>query len=87
MLGSQAFIDYVKDNFVSGMKANRDLPSIRKLSRKITIQDVSDIVGQEFIGKSRLSKNVKIYLCRKLTGDKLKIIGSHFGISDAAVSH
>jgi hypothetical protein len=26
------------------------------------------------------------YLCRELTGAKLKSIGSHFGISDAAVS-
>ena len=31
-------------------------------------------------------RNVEIYLCRKLTSEKLKSIGSHFGISDAAVS-
>jgi hypothetical protein len=29
---------------------------------------------------------VEIYLCRKLTGEKLKSIGFHFGISDSAVS-
>ena len=86
LLGSQRFIDYIKDNYITGLKANRDLPSIRELSPQIAIQDVCKIVEDSTGEKSRTSRNVEIYLCRKLTGEKLKSIGSHFGISDSAVS-
>jgi hypothetical protein len=86
LLGSQHFIDYIKDNYITGLTASRDLPSIRELLPQITIQDVCLTVGQLAGGKNRPSRNVEIYLCRKLTGEKLKSIGFHFGISDSAVS-
>ncbi len=86
LLGSQSFIDYIKDNYISGLKSNRDFPCIKELSPQIPMQDVCNIVGRLDGGKSRLSRNVEIYLCRELTGEKLKNIGSHFGISDSAVS-
>jgi REP element-mobilizing transposase RayT len=86
LLGSQHFIDYIKDHYITGLMANRDLPSIKELSPQVAIQDVCRAVVRVIGGKSRSSRNVEIYLCRKLTGEKLKSIGSHFGISDAAVS-
>ena len=33
-----------------------------------------------------LSRNIKMYLCRRYTGNKLKEIGSHFGIGESGVS-
>ena len=33
-----------------------------------------------------LAKNVKIYLCQKYTGERLKDIGLHFGIGESGVS-
>jgi len=32
------------------------------------------------------ARNVKIYLCRRYTGERLKDIGLHFGIGDSGVS-
>ena len=86
LLGSQRFIDHIKEKYVSGLKADRDLPSIRELAPQITIQDVCSAVERLVGARSRLSRNVCIYLCRKLTGEKLKSIGLYFGVSDAAVS-
>ena len=33
-----------------------------------------------------LARNVKMYLCQRLTGRKLKEIGLHFGIGESGVS-
>jgi chromosomal replication initiation ATPase DnaA len=33
-----------------------------------------------------LSRSIKMYLCRKYTGNKLKEIGIHFGIGESGVS-
>ena len=32
------------------------------------------------------ARNVKIYLCRRYTGERLKDIGLHFGIGESGVS-
>ena len=33
-----------------------------------------------------LARNVKMYLCRRYTGERLKDIGWHFGIGESGVS-
>ena len=33
-----------------------------------------------------MARNVKMYLCQRYTGNKLKEIGSHFGIGESGVS-
>jgi chromosomal replication initiation ATPase DnaA len=39
------------------------------------------------IGEKSLSRNVKIYLGHRYSGETLKTIGDHFGISDSAACH
>ena len=34
-----------------------------------------------------LKRNLKMYLCQRYTGEKLKTIGYQFGIGESAVSH
>ena len=43
---------------------------------------VDDSLGND----TKLARNVKMYLCQKYTGEKLKDIGIHFGISESGVS-
>ena len=43
-------------------------------------------VDQEF-SDGRLSRDVKQYLCHRYTGERLRTIGTQFGISESAVSH
>jgi chromosomal replication initiation ATPase DnaA len=35
--------------------------------------------------EGKMARNIKIFLCRKYTGLKLKVIGETFGIGDSAV--
>ena len=37
--------------------------------------------------KSRLSRDVKQYLCHRYTSERLKTIGEQFSVSESAVSH
>ena len=34
-----------------------------------------------------LARSIKMFLCRRYTGEKLKDIGIHFGIRESCVSH
>ena len=86
LLGSQDFIQFIKDTYLTDKKPLRDLPAIRQLGPRITLQEIFDMVESEFGQKSVLARKIKLYLCRKHTGKKLKTIGEQFGVGDAAVA-
>jgi REP element-mobilizing transposase RayT len=86
LLGSQDFIHFIKNQFLSGLKQSKDVPAVRSLAPKISIQDISNAVEQAFGDDIKTTRNVKIFLCHKHTGEKLRTIGEQFGIGDSAVS-
>jgi REP element-mobilizing transposase RayT len=86
LLGSQDFIQFIKDTYLTDKKPVRDLPALRQLGQGITLQDIIDMVESEFGQDPVPGRNIKLYLCRKHTSEKLKTIGEQFGIGDAAVA-
>ena len=86
LLGSPDFISFIKDKYLSGKQPDKDIPALRELTEKVSVQDIFEEVGAVFGRESALARNVKIYLCQKYTGEKLKVIGKHFGISESGVS-
>jgi len=50
------------------------------------MQDIVKEVELVFPEDKVLSRNVKMYLCQRYTGNKLKEIGFHFGIGESGVS-
>ena len=86
LLGSQTFIDFVKDEYLYNQKPTRSAPAIRQLAGRILMTDVCEVVESEFNGSLRLAKKIKIYLIRKNTAENLKSIGKKFRIGDSAVS-
>ncbi len=87
LLGSPGFITFIKDNFLAGKKPDRDRPVIKALVEKVSMQDIFDEVESVFGKESALSRNVKMFLSQGYTGEKLKDIGTHFGIGESGVSH
>jgi hypothetical protein len=86
LLGAPDFIAYIKENFISGKKLDKDLPALKELIEKPSIVDIFDTV-ESVIGKdAALARNVKIFLCQRYTGEKLKDIGIYFGIGESGVS-
>ncbi len=86
LLGSPGFITFIKDNFLAGKKPDRDLPAIKALVEKVSMQDIFDEVESVFGKESALGRNVKMFLSQRYTGEKLKDIGAHFGIGESGVS-
>ena len=50
------------------------------------MQDIFKTVELVFPQDKALARNVKMYLCQKYTGKKLKEIGLQFGIGESGVS-
>ena len=86
LLGSADFIAFIKDNFLSAKKPDRELPALKELVKKNSIQDIFEKVELVFNKDKVMARNVKMYLCQRYTGQKLKDIGLHFGIGESGVS-
>ena len=86
LLGSPDFIAFIKDKFLSGKKLDQELPALKELVPKASIQDIFNEVESVFKGEKALARNVKMYLCQRYTGEKLRDIGIHFGIEASGVS-
>ena len=97
ILGSNDFVQWVKETFLSSRTDDKEIPQLRKLKPVIEVKTVVDAVADEF-GISRemiLSKGLKrnrardiaIYLARDLTGESGAMLGEYFGnISGAAIT-
>jgi len=48
LLGSPGFITFIKDRFLSGKKFDKDLPALKELVEKASMQDVFDEVESVF---------------------------------------
>jgi REP element-mobilizing transposase RayT len=85
ILGGADFIKEIKDKYLSGKEADRDIPALREL-KKVLIEDIIKEVEAVFKGKHSLSKKAALYLCHKYSGRTLKEIGDYFGIGESGVS-
>ena len=86
LLGGEDFIDSIKNRFWPGLKQSNDVPAIRSLAPKISIQEISDAVEQSFVGDTKTARDAKIFLYHKYTDEKLRTIREQFNIGDSAVS-
>jgi len=86
ILGTPDFITVTKDRYLSGKKADKDVPALKELSKKISMSDIFNQVESAFEKDKTLARNIKLYLCQTYTGVKLKDIGRHFGIGESGVS-
>jgi len=87
LLGSPGFISFIKDNFLSDKKSDKDLPALKELINKPSMKDIVDEVESVLGEQPVLARSVKMFLCQRNTHEKLKDIGIHFGIGESAVSH
>ena len=86
LLGSPDFITRIKDKFLSGKTADKDLPALKAITRTASMEGIFGQVDSVFAGDPALARNVKMYLCQRNTAERLQDIGVHFGISESGVS-
>jgi putative transposase len=97
LLGSDDFVDWVKETFLQSFPEEKEIPQLRKLKPTIDIDSIVDVVADECTcdkkviltkGRKRnLARDMAIYLARTLTGEPGVKLGEHFGnISGAGIT-
>ncbi len=85
ILGCQKFIDEVSERNLGRTQDARNVPAVKELAFHPSFEEIRRRIKEEPVDE-KLMRNISIYCCQKFSGAKLKEIGGHFGISDAAVS-
>lgn len=86
LLGSAEFVTFIKEKFLSGQRPVKAVPALNELIDKISMQDIFNEVDAVFGNSRPMVRNVKMFLCQRHTGEKLKNIGACFGVGESAVS-
>jgi len=86
ILGSVDFVEAIKDKYLSNKKIDPNLPALKELCGKPSVDEITEEVESVFVEDRVLARGVKIYLCHRHTGKMLKEIGQHFDIGDSGVS-
>lgn len=85
LLGGADFISFIKKNYLSRRKPDKDLPALKQLEDRVSVKTICVEVEAAFSGQKRLARSIQIYLCQKYARRKLKDIGAHFGIRESGV--
>ena len=86
LLGSPDFIASIKEKFLSDRQADKDLPALKELVERASIQEILDAVESVLGDQPVLARSVKMFFCQRHTGERLKDIGAHFGVGESGVS-
>jgi putative transposase len=86
ILGTKDFIESIRDRYLTNRQFDSNLPALRALLGRPSIQEIMDEVKLIFSQDRLLTRGVGLYLCQRYTGERLKKIGKHFGIGESGVS-
>jgi hypothetical protein len=87
ILGSEEFVNWVRENWVEKRAYDRDIPSLRQLSKWPELSSIEREAESVFGKGADESRRVALYLSHRLSGQLLGEIGRHFGgIGPSAVS-
>lgn len=79
MLGTPEFVAAIQEQHLDGKSPHRNLPALKQLTGKPTIDQILEITGNVFNADEKLATKVAIHLCHRYSGAKLKEIGERFG--------
>jgi hypothetical protein len=87
ILGSEEFVEWVREKWVKKRAYHRDIPSLRQLSKWPGLLSIQRGAESLFGKRADESRRVALYLSHRLSGQSLGEIGRHFGgIGPSAVS-
>ena len=86
ILGSKEFVDEIKDRFLRGKQPDRELPALREITNRPGLDDIEHIIDSVLQPDEKLARQVKLYLCHRYSGKRLREIGERFGVSESGVT-
>jgi REP element-mobilizing transposase RayT len=87
ILGEDEFIEEIKRRYLRGKQPDRELPTLKDLSDRPSLSQIERAVDAVLPSEKKLSRQVKLHLCHRLSGMKLKEIGKYFGIGESGVTY
>ena len=86
ILGSTEFVDEITDRILRGKPANRELPALRETISRPGLDYIEQVADATLQQDERLARQVKLYLCHRYSGKRLREIGKRFGVSESGVT-
>ena len=86
ILGREDFIREIKEKYLSGENADKEIPALRALADRVSAEDLYMEAEKTFSDDPVMERNIRIYLAKRYTEKRLKEIGDEFGIGESAVS-
>jgi len=86
ILGSNEFVDEIKDRFITDREPERELPILTEMADRPGLEAIEEAVDSVLRNDPRLSRQVKMFLCHRYSGKKLAEIGTRYGVGESAVT-
>lgn len=86
ILGSAEFVAEIKEQFLKTKKPDRDLPALRSLSIRPSFDQIEKAVDSALRSNEKVARQVKLHLCHRYSGRKLREIGSRYGMGLSGVT-
>ncbi|MGR3319159.1 MAG: transposase [Candidatus Anammoxibacter sp.] len=98
LLGDDSFVKWVYKQFISPRGENKEIPELKKIRPKVSVDKVVKMVCKEFECKNgyilqkgrkrNVAREITIYLTRDICGETGKKLGEYFGgVSGAAITY
>lgn len=85
ILGGEAFVEKVQQEHLDTTTKDRNLPTLRALTRKHSMDQIIELVDKH-IENNALARKICIHLCHRFSGEKLRNIGERFELSESGVT-
>jgi len=87
ILGSEDFVSFIRDKFLDNRKADREVPLLQIIQKKVTPNDVEETL-KKYRLNPKLENKLMIYALKKFTNLTLREIGRRTGKNHySAVTH
>ena len=86
ILGCPEFVRATQERHLKSRKADRDLPALRELTGRQSLNDIVEVVKNVFSNNERLATKAGVHLCHRYSGAKLKDIGALFLLTESGVT-
>ena len=86
VLGSPGFVESVMETHVGKRELSRDLPALRQLTIRPTLEAIIAAVDEVFQSDKKLARQAGMYLCHRYSGELIREISHLFKVSESAIT-
>jgi putative transposase len=86
VLGSTEFVESVMESHVGKREQSRDLPALRQLTIRPTLEAIIAAVDKVFHSDKKVARQAGMYLCHRYSGELIREISDLFKVSESAIT-